>query len=395
MSLDRTRRRRPRPDRRPARRRRRRTARDLLDGLVYPRLDDPDELIPATTALSGNVRRKLAARDRGRRHQPRLPGLRRRAARGAARSTAKPRRSGPPRRTLDSDAESSPSSPRRPSRCHARHRRTHRRALGGRRRLPTTAHGRLMTETWGTAAASCDAVSLLEVVCNSKQPSVITDRRGRSLDVASHLRRASQGDQDHRGVQPVDLRRRGAPRHPGRRIQPTVQLPARTRATTAPPALPGLSDRFAPHPYQRNAVARIIAEPTILLDHVVGAGKIGHHVHGARWSCAASGWSASPGLWCPTTSLSRSGEEAKQWYPGGELLLGSAATTAEGRRRFDRPVRGQRLGHGDRAAVGVHRDRRVRTTSAPTTSTSSSTTLRTQLETRHQSTAPRRRSSGP
>jgi hypothetical protein len=31
-------------------------ARALLDGLVYPTIDDPDELIPATTALSGNVR---------------------------------------------------------------------------------------------------------------------------------------------------------------------------------------------------------------------------------------------------------------------------------------------------------------------------------------------------
>ena len=33
-------------------------ARALIDGLVYPNLDDPDELIPATTALSGNVREK-------------------------------------------------------------------------------------------------------------------------------------------------------------------------------------------------------------------------------------------------------------------------------------------------------------------------------------------------
>ena len=35
-------------------------ARALIDGLVYPSLDDPDELIPAATALSGNVRQKLA-----------------------------------------------------------------------------------------------------------------------------------------------------------------------------------------------------------------------------------------------------------------------------------------------------------------------------------------------
>ena len=33
-------------------------ARALIAGLVYPSLDDPDELVPATTALSGNVRDK-------------------------------------------------------------------------------------------------------------------------------------------------------------------------------------------------------------------------------------------------------------------------------------------------------------------------------------------------
>lgn len=35
--------------------------RDLLADLVYPSLDDPDELVLAVTALSGNVRAKLAA----------------------------------------------------------------------------------------------------------------------------------------------------------------------------------------------------------------------------------------------------------------------------------------------------------------------------------------------
>ena len=40
-------------------------------------------------------------------------------------------------------------------------------------------------------------------------------------------------------------------------------------------SLPGVSTEFSPHPYQRNAVARALAEPTVLLDHVVGAGKTG------------------------------------------------------------------------------------------------------------------------
>jgi N12 class adenine-specific DNA methylase len=38
--------------------------------------------------------------------------------------------------------------------------------------------------------------------------------------------------------------------------------------------LPGLSDHFTPHFYQPNAVARIVAEPSTLLDHVVGAARL-------------------------------------------------------------------------------------------------------------------------
>jgi len=34
-------------------------ARALIHGLVYPSLDDPDQLVPTVTALSGNVRQKL------------------------------------------------------------------------------------------------------------------------------------------------------------------------------------------------------------------------------------------------------------------------------------------------------------------------------------------------
>ncbi len=40
-------------------------------------------------------------------------------------------------------------------------------------------------------------------------------------------------------------------------------------------SFPGLGEKYAPYPYQRNAAARIVSEPTVLLDHVVGAGKTG------------------------------------------------------------------------------------------------------------------------
>jgi N12 class adenine-specific DNA methylase len=57
---------------------------------------------------------------------------------------------------------------------------------------------------------------------------------------------------------------------------------------------PGKADKFEPHPYQRDAVARIIAEPTVLLDHVVGAGKTGTMFMGP-WNCGAWVSLANPG----------------------------------------------------------------------------------------------------
>ena len=60
------------------------SVREQLRGLVYPSLSDPDQLIPAVTALSGNVRRKLAKPAPRGRHQPDLRRLRPRVAAGHA-----------------------------------------------------------------------------------------------------------------------------------------------------------------------------------------------------------------------------------------------------------------------------------------------------------------------
>src|SRR5699024_5237841 len=45
--------------------------------------------------------------------------------------------------------------------------------------------------------------------------------------------------------------------------------------------LPGLAESRTPYSYQRAAVARVINEPAVLLDHVVGAGKTGTMVMSA------------------------------------------------------------------------------------------------------------------
>ena len=97
--------------------------------------------------------------------------------------------------------------------------------------------------------------------------------------------------------------------------------------------LPGLSNKFNPHPYQRDAVARIVAEPTVLLDHVVGAGKTGSIMMGAM-ELRRLGLVKQPWIVVPNHILEQVGREAKQWYPAANILLGAAATDPEGRRRL-------------------------------------------------------------
>ena len=103
-------------------------ARALIDGLVYPSLDDPDELIPATTALSGNVRQKYTQAALAAEHNPAYQRLRRCAARGRP---GRPHRRGnqsPPRRTVDRPTLHRAVRPGN-LRCHRGHRRASRRTL--------------------------------------------------------------------------------------------------------------------------------------------------------------------------------------------------------------------------------------------------------------------------
>ncbi len=94
--------------------------------------------------------------------------------------------------------------------------------------------------------------------------------------------------------------------------------------------LPGLGDHFTPHAYQRDAVARIIAEPTVLLDHVVGAGKSGSMFMGAM-ELKRLGLAQQPWIVVPNHIIEQVAREAKQWYPAANVLVGAGATNAEGR----------------------------------------------------------------
>lgn len=96
---------------------------------------------------------------------------------------------------------------------------------------------------------------------------------------------------------------------------------------------PGLGDQFDPYPYQRDAVQRIVSEPTVLLDHVVGAGKTGTMLMGAM-ELKRLGVVNKPWIVVPNHIVEQVTREAKQWYPAANVLSGSAATDAEGRRLF-------------------------------------------------------------
>ncbi|WP_221936741.1 DEAD/DEAH box helicase family protein [Skermania sp. ID1734] len=97
--------------------------------------------------------------------------------------------------------------------------------------------------------------------------------------------------------------------------------------------LPGLSPAFSPHPYQRDAVARIAAEPTVLLDHVVGAGKTGT-MFMAAMELKRRGLVNQPWLVVPTHLIEQFGREVKQWYPAAQALVGRKGMDDADRRMF-------------------------------------------------------------
>lgn len=86
--------------------------------------------------------------------------------------------------------------------------------------------------------------------------------------------------------------------------------------------LPGLSDNFQPFPYQRNAVERMVNEPGVLLNHVVGAGKTGSMLMGAM-ELKRLGIANQPWMVVPQHIVEQVGIDAKRWYPGAKVLIGN------------------------------------------------------------------------
>lgn len=145
---------------------------------------------------------------------------------------------------------------------------------------------------------------------------------------------------------------------PDRRERLLTEYNWRFNAVVAPAydgsarSFPGLGKTFSPYTYQRDAVERIVNEPTVLLNHVVGAGKTGTMLMGAM-ELKRLGLVRQPWIVVPNHIVDQVAREAKQWYP---RLQHPLRCRAHGKARppaAHGAVRGPRLGHGHRPAQRV------------------------------------------
>jgi N12 class adenine-specific DNA methylase len=309
-------------------------AREAMVGLVYP---DPEggELIPAAAYLSGNVRRKLAAAQSAAEADPQFAGNVTALERVQPRMVEAPEihvRPGVPWISAADHADfvRDVFEVARPTvDCTLGQWTIKARGQG--------ADNTLMTDTYGTRYRT--AAELMESICNSK---------------TIHITRPKE-DVERTGGDPTDLPATFEAQEKARKISDRFaewlwENPERTARLVGEYnarfnalrsrvydgshlALPGLGTQFIPHPYQRNAVARIISEPTVLLDHVVGAGKTGT-MFIAAMELKRLGLARQPWIVVPNHLIEQVGREAKQWYPGANVLVGSGATTKDARRLF-------------------------------------------------------------
>lgn len=310
-------------------------AAEQLRGLAYPSLDDPDELVPAATALSGNVREKLAAATAAAQRDP------------AYRDYVAALRDVVPRDKEASQIKTRPGAPWIDAKYVAQFARETFGAdtvvadhVGGNWSVECARYQRgsvMMTETWGTAHK--DAIELLDALCNSKSITVhrpaeeVAETGGPSIDFeatfAAQAKATKITEEFQKWIFDDEVRREELVAEFNKRFNSLVAPKHRGDKLT----LPGLSDRFEPHYYQRDAVARIIAEPTVLLDHTVGAGKTGSALMGA-YELRRLGLCKQPWIVVPNHIVEQVGREAAQWYPAARILLGTAGTDPDGRRRF-------------------------------------------------------------
>jgi len=309
--------------------------REALVGRVYPDTTDPGVLIPAAEYLSGNVRTKLAQAQA--------------AAAADPVYTANVEALGqvlPP--TIEAaEIHQRPGVPWIPVDDYQLFARE---VLGARDVAVDYTLGRwsidvpkyqrgtpLMIDTYGTEHK--DAVELLESLCNSASIQVnrakeeIERTGGGALDMNATFAAQAQA---RKLTEKWGEWLWSAPDRSERLVGVYNERFNSLRARTydgAEMELPGLGEHFTPHPYQRDAAARMVAEPTVLLDHVVGAGKTGTMLMGAMEQ-KRLGLVSQPWMVVPNHIIEQVGREAKQWYPAANVLVGTTGADAEDRRRL-------------------------------------------------------------
>jgi N12 class adenine-specific DNA methylase len=85
-------------------------------------------------------------------------------------------------------------------------------------------------------------------------------------------------------------------------------------------SLPGLAANFRPHAHQRDAIWRILSEPTVLLAHGVGAGKTATMVIAGR-EMKRLGMVNKPAYVVPNHMLEQFSREYLQLYPQAKILV--------------------------------------------------------------------------
>jgi N12 class adenine-specific DNA methylase/SAM-dependent methyltransferase len=187
---------------------------------------------------------------------------------------------------------------------------------------------------WGTPRA--DGVRLLEDALNQTATSVtdpLPDGR-RVVNLPETLAaREKQEALDHRFAAWLW-------EDPARSARLVEEYNARFNSTVLPTydgshlTLPGLAASFTPHPHQRDAVWRMICEPTVLLAHDVGAGKTATMAMGVH-ELRRLGLVRKPAIVVPNHMLDQFAREFHQLYPQAKVLVADRDDrTAEGRRAF-------------------------------------------------------------
>jgi N12 class adenine-specific DNA methylase len=189
-----------------------------------------------------------------------------------------------------------------------------------------------MTSEWGTGRV--DALHLVEASCNQRAMTVYDEHDDGTRTVnttetlAAREKQEALGDRFATWVWEDPDRATRLARLYNERFNSTV-LPVYDGSHLT---FPGLSQAFQPHPHQRDAVWRIVSEPTTLLAHAVGAGKTATMAM-AGMELRRLGLARKPAYVVPNHMLEQFSREFLQLYPQARILLGDKEQVSPARRK--------------------------------------------------------------